>query len=150
MWLLYSHYAGNLFFFWHVLKACLWGKKKKYLANICPISGFPVFNPALREVLKLLAALLPGSLSCRLPWRVFGNLWFMAVWKLVHCLQNWQFWRYFIPWVWALGRDHGSWDQRPPCFMSSWRGAVSCVGISCGACSMLITQFDKESKSSLT
>lgn len=51
-----------------MLKACLRGKK--ILGSVCPISGFPVFSPAMGEetLLKGLAALLPGFLSCALPW----------------------------------------------------------------------------------
>lgn len=36
MWLLYSDCAGNLYFFWHVLKAFLWGQGEiigKYLPH---------------------------------------------------------------------------------------------------------------------
>lgn len=46
-----------------MLKACLRGKKP--LGSVCPISGFPVVSPAVRDEihLKVLAALLPPRLS---------------------------------------------------------------------------------------
>lgn len=46
-------------------------KGEKTLGSVCPISGFPVFSPAVREEthLKVPAALLPpGFLRTPLPW----------------------------------------------------------------------------------
>lgn len=73
-WLLCSDCAGNLNFFGMCYRPSYRGKK--HLETSCPISGFPVVNPAVREVipLELLAALLSGFQSCTVPWRVWRLL----------------------------------------------------------------------------
>lgn len=54
----------------------------------------------MREAaLQFLAALLPGFLSCKLLWDIFGNFWFMGIWKLDHFCES--------------GPEGGMWDFSP-------------------------------------
>lgn len=94
-------------FFWQVLKSCLRGKKT--LGSVCPISGFPVFSPAMREETHL-RSLQPcsqaGFLSWALPWGLFGS-------RAVRELLQWLFGGRRAPGE-GWRREHGNSD--------SWRG----------------------------
>lgn len=84
-----------------MLKDCLRGKRA--LGSACPISGFPVFSPAVREEtpLKVPAVLLLARLS-ELGTALGGSVQAFGVWELLQRL------------LWAGGREH--WNSH------SWRG----------------------------